>query len=100
MAFSAESFIFAVFLMYGLVFMIYTASDGAIVGLPSANAFEPSGPATGGIVDAIVGTFEIIISFFGVMFLPLLDVWWLAPINWAITGSAVYLFMRLLRGGG
>lgn len=102
MAFSSEwQFIFAVFLMYGFLFMMYTYSNGAAFGLPSASAFAPTAPATGGISDFLTGSFATVLSFFTVMFLqPLAGVWVFTFINWAILGTTIYLFLRILRGGG
>lgn len=94
-------FIFAVFMMYGVIFMLFTASNGAIAGLPSASAFAPVAPATGGIVDLLVGALGTVIAFFNIMFLsPFAGIWYLLPFNWAILGTTIYLFIRILRGGG
>lgn len=96
---TSEGFVFAVFLMYGLIFLIYTASNGAILGLPSANAFAPSAPATGGFTDWLVGGLETLLTFFAIMFLvPLEDIWWMVPLNWAILGTTIYLFFKMIRG--
>lgn len=102
MALSSEwQFIFAVFLMYGFIFMIYTLSGGAIVGLPKANLFAITPPNTASITDLIFSYVGIIISFFVVMFvMPFASFWWIAPINWAIMGTTIYLFIRIIRGGG
>jgi hypothetical protein len=101
MAISTEwQFIFAMFLMYGFIFMIYTISNGAIAGLPSANIFNLVAPSTS-IADLLIGALETVISFFVVIFIiPLANFWWIAPINWAIMGTTIYLFIRILRGGG
>lgn len=96
----SHNFILAVFLMYGFIFMMYVASDGAIAGLPSASGFEPTAPGTGSIIDAVLGTFSLVISFFTVLFVPITDLWYFVPINWAIAGTTIYLFLKLLRGGG
>ena len=96
-----HQFIFAVFLMYGFIFTIYTMSNGAIAGLPSASVFAPAAPATAGIVDLLIGALGTVIGFFSVMFLsPLSGLWFMLPINWAILGTTIYLFIRILRGGG
>jgi hypothetical protein len=98
---SQEQFIFAVFLMYGFIFMIYTASNGSIVGLPSANIIQPIAPETSGITDFIFSFFQIVVSFFVIMFLsPFSNLAWMLPINWAILGTTIYMFIKILRGGG
>jgi hypothetical protein len=95
-----HQFIFAVFLMYGFIFMIYTLSNGAIAGLPSANIFNISTPSMT-ITDLLIGALSTVLSFFVVMFTPVfINLWWIVPINWAIMGTTVYLFIRILRGGG
>jgi len=96
-----HQFILAVFLMYGFMFTVYALSNGAIAGLPSANAFAPAAPATGGIVDLIFSYVGIIITFFSVMFIsPFTGLWFMLPINWAILGTTIYLFIKIIRGGG
>ena len=97
---SQESFIFAVFAMYGFIFMIYALSGGAIVGLPNATAYVPVAPETAGIADMLIGTLTLVGSFFVIMFVPVTSVWFLVPLNWAIVGTAVYMFLKLARGGG
>jgi len=100
----AEKFIFATFLGYGILFMFFSASNGYIFGLETSNAFaslEPTAPATGGITDFLVGSFEVVLTFFGILFLvPLSGLWFMLPINWAILGANIYIFFKLLRGGG
>lgn len=98
----SHSFILAVFLMYGFIFMIYVASDGAIAGLPSASGFEPTAPEVldWSIIDYIVQGIGLVVSFLTVLFLPLTDLWYFVPINWAIIGTSIYLFLKLIRGGG
>lgn len=93
-------FIFAVFVMYGFIFMIYTLSDGAIYGLDSASVFEPSAVETGGFTDWLVGGIGTIIGFFTVLFVPINDYWWMTIINWALVGTTTYIFFKLIRGGG
>lgn len=102
MAFSSEwQFIFAVFMMYGFLFMMYTYSNGAAFGLPSTSALAPTAPATGGITDFLVGSLLTVKNFFALLFLtPLSGLWYLTFINWAIMGTTIYLFIRILRGGG
>ena len=96
-------FIFAVFVMYGFLFMIYTLSDGAIAGLDSASAFEPTTPETveWTIIDYIVQGIGIVVSFFNILFNPFAtELWYMVPINWGLTGTTIYLFLKLIRGGG
>ena len=100
MADSSHMFIFGVFVFYGFLFMMYSLSGGAIVGL-SDSSYLINAPATGGIVDAIVGTFDIILSFFATLLVnPYSALVYLIPFNWALIGTSVYLFIRILRGGG
>lgn len=102
MAISTEwQFIFGVFLMYGFLFTIYTYSNGAAFGLPSTSALAPAAPATGGITDFLVGSLLTVMNFFALLFLtPLSGLWFFTMFNWAILGTTIYLFIRLLRGGG
>lgn len=93
-------FIFAVFCMYGFVFMMYALSNGAIYGLESASVLEPSGVETGGFTDWLTGGIGTLIGFFTVLFVPIHDFWWMTPINWAIIGTTTYLFLKMIRGGG
>lgn len=98
----SHNFILAVFLMYGFIFMIFTASNGRIAGLPSASAFEPSAPTVVNwtILDYIIQGIGLVVSFLTVLFVPVTDLWYIVPINWAIIGTSIYLFLRLVRGGG
>lgn len=105
MALSAEwQFIFAMFLMYGFFFTMYTMSNGAIYGLPNSNIFMPTAPATASFTDWLTGGIGTVISFFATMLLPSpftgSTFWFMLPINWAILGTTVYLFFRMIRGGG
>lgn len=105
MASSEHTFIFAVLLMYGFYFAIYTISGGAIYGLPSANlAIAPPAAYDDPIIDFIWGAMYIMTLigsfFFTILINPFSSLWWMLPINWAILGTTVYLFIRTLRGGG
>ena len=101
MADSSHMFIFGVFVFYGLLFFFFDASSGAIVGLPSDESFGLATPDTSGITNYLVGGIDVILSFFAVMFLtPLSGIEWLLPFNWALTGTTIYLFIRMIRGGG
>lgn len=95
-------FIFAVFLMYGFIFTIYTLSNGAIYGLESASAFETdtSDYTEATFTDWLTGGIGTLIGFFTVLFVPVNDYWWLTMINWAIIGTSAYLFLKMIRGGG
>lgn len=101
----SHSFIFAVFLMYGIIFMIYAlaAVDGyTIEGLPDMAGYTPGAPDTSGwsILDYLFNGVLIAINFFIVLFVPITSVWYIVPLNWAIVGTAIYLMLRLIRGGG
>lgn len=98
----SHTFILAVFLMYGFIFMMYTASDGAIAGLPSASGFEPSSSSidTSSFTDWLIGGISTIVSFFTVLLIPVTDLWYFVPINWAIIGTTIYLLIKVIRGGG
>lgn len=109
MALSTEhQFIFAVILMYGFIGMIYAASNGSVFGLTSTSLVFPTPPEPSG--DPITSFFTSasyvvtsIWSFFVVMFITPFasaDYWWIAPINWAIFGTTLYIFARMVRGGG
>lgn len=98
----SHTFIFAVFLMYGFIFAMFTLSDGAIVGLPSASVYEPSSDNvdTASFTDWLVGGIETIVTFFLILLVPVTDLWYIVPINWAIIGTTIYLLIRVIRGGG
>lgn len=99
-------FLFAVFLMYGFIFTIYTLSDGSIYGLESANLLVdiPSEPSENPIIyfleTATYMTTTIVSFFFVLLINPFSNLWWMLPINWAILGTTVYLFIKMIRGGG
>jgi len=108
---STHNFLFGVILMYGFLFVMFTLSDGAIVGLPEANViFEtPEQPeyednfwgAFSYGVDSIIYGIALAVSFFFVLFInPFSDIWWMVPFNWAILGTVVYIYTKLIRGGG
>lgn len=104
---SEHLFVLAVFMMYGVLFMFYTMSNGAIVGLLNANMLVdiPTEPSTDNPIDYFLSSglylIQTLVSFFFVMLInPYSSVVWLIPINWAILGATVYLFIRILRGGG
>jgi len=94
--------------MYGFIGMIYFISNGAIAGLSSTSLSFPTPPKPSG--DPISGFFtdahyiiSSVWSLFTVLFLtPFVSssFWWIAPINWAIFGTTLYLFSRIIRGGG
>lgn len=100
-------FLFAVFLMYGFIFTIYSLSDGAIYGLPSANLLmsSPTSPSENPIIyflETSAYIVTLVFSFASVILIGvgLFDFWWLTPINWAIIGTTVYIYIRTFRGGG
>lgn len=102
-----HTFLFGVFLMYGFIFTIYSLSNGAIYGLESANLLidTPETPSDNPIIYFLETTsyaMTTIFSFFLVIFtgIPTFEYWWLVPFNWAILGTSVYMFLKLLRGGG
>jgi len=103
-----HQFIFATILMYGFLGMMYFISGGAIAGLPStslsfATPPEPSGDPLSNFFTSASYIISSVWSFFAIMFLtPFVSesFWWIAPINWAIFGTTLYLFIRIIRGGG
>lgn len=117
MALSTEhQFIFGVLVMYGFFFIIFSLSNGQVYGLPTANLFDCNSltnctyatptqvNATNPLISAIETTtnlIQLITSFFFIMFInPFSNYWWMLPINWAIFGTTIYLFVRIIRGGG
>jgi hypothetical protein len=108
MASAEHQFIFAVILMYGFIGMIYFASNGAIAGLTSTSLSfaippRPSGDPISSFFTSAWYVITSVWSLFAVLFLtPFIssNFWWVAPINWAIFGSTLYLFVRIIRGGG
>lgn len=103
---SQHGFILAVFLMYGTIFMIYSMSGGAIFpdldndALTAFNTIGTSGVETASFTDWLTGGISILISFFVILFVPITSLWYFVPINWALIGTASYLFFKLIRGGG
>lgn len=100
-------FIFAVFCMYGFLFMMYTIEGSPIpsaYGLDSASIFETvatEGVETGGFTDWLTGGIGTLIGFFTILFVPLnAKFWWMTMINWAVVGTTTYLFLKMIRGGG
>ena len=88
-------FLFAVFCMYGFIFMMYTLSDGAIYGLPSASIYEQAGIDTTQLTfSSLWDAWGVVVGFISILFIPIGDFWWLTPFNWAIVGTATYILIK------
>ena len=104
----SHQFIFGVILMYGFIGMIYFISGGAIAGLTSTSMIfstppEPADDPLTGFFTTAAYLITSIFSLFTILFLtPFVnpDYWWIAPINWAIFGTTLYIYTKLIRGGG
>lgn len=108
MASAEHQFLFAVILMYSFLGMMYFISDGAIAGLPDTSILlsEPTLTVGGNpliyFIESSVYLISSMLSFFAVLFLtPFVssEFWWVAPLNWAIFGTTVYIYLGLIRGG-
>lgn len=92
--------------MYGFFFMLYSMSNGAIVGLPEtdltpAAPAEPSDNPLEYFLNTATYAITTLWNFFVVLLInPFSTFAWLIPINWAVLGTNVYLFIKMLRGGG
>lgn len=101
-----HKFIFSVLVFYGFLFTLYTLSGGDLWGLvPSEITFPVPSVATADplldLINSLTYGAELIGSFFVVMFISPLSsttFWWLGFLNWAILGTTIYLFIRLIRG--
>lgn len=107
MAESSHMFLFAVFVFYGFLFMMYTMSNGAIAGLQSSNILvsTPSAIDTGNpliyALETATYAVTLLSSFFFTLFInPYSAITWMIPLNWAIFGTVVYIYLKLIRGGG
>lgn len=89
-------FLFAVFVMYGFLFMLFNLSDGAIVGLPNATAYSPLDTTIDNptLLDTITEGIGAWATFIIVLFNPVSDYWYLVPINWGIVGTAIFIFIK------
>lgn len=105
---SEWQFIFGVLVFYGFLIMLFTLGDGYLYGLSFgeeltfATPVEPTGDV---LIDLINGTSQIlsnIWTMFSILFITPLasSFWWLGFINWATFGTTLYLFIRIIRGGG
>jgi hypothetical protein len=98
-------FIQSVLFFYGIIYLFYTLSNGQIAGLPSNNLIisVPASPTGNWLLDFLNGigywTTEII-SFMFVLLIPFSSLAIFTPINWGLLGTTIYIYLRLIRGGG
>lgn len=107
---SAEwKFIFFVLIFYGFLFTIFSISNGELAeygfDLEEITFATPSEPTGNVISDFLTGTSVFLTNLFSFFFVFFISSFgtgmsWLGFINWALMGTAIYLFLRMIRGGG
>jgi len=103
-------FIYAVLVFYGFLFLMYSLNGYSLydinfsgTNLTYSTPPQPTGNALYDWFNSATNTASMIFGFFTSLFItPFLSGSWafFGFINWALFGTMIYLFIRIIRGGG